>query len=105
MKYFKSKSDGYVYRLIHRGENYVFGFNKGCPDTLGFAAAFNDRQWEEWVEEPKVGDTVRIKGGTTQYTLLYIHQEEGDDRRWGVVAFKGGIPMARFMRNLEKVDG
>lgn len=55
------------------------------------------------VDDPplKVGDTVFYKGGSSRgYTLLHIHQEPGDDRIWGVVAYKGDIPESKYLSDL-----
>lgn len=43
--------------------------------------------------EPKVGDTVWYDGVPDDGgTLLFIHQEEGDNRKFAVVAYRGDIP-------------
>lgn len=54
---------------------------------------------------PKIGDTVWWDADPKRCyhkhacsywgsTLIYIHQEPDDDRKWAVVAFKGDIPQS-----------
>ena len=56
---------------------------------------------------PKVGDIVYTKGRNKLYadntlprTLIAIHQEEGDVRKWGVVSYKGDIPYSVYFEDL-----
>lgn len=63
--------------------------------------------------KPKIGDRVHVKARDKCYsssnpgtvsTLLYIHQEEGDVRKWGVIAFKGDIPKCVYFDDLSVAD-
>lgn len=62
---------------------------------------------------PKVGDLVNVEARDKAYpasnkyspcTLLCIHQGEGDDRKWGVIAFKGDMPRGVYFDDLSVAD-
>lgn len=62
---------------------------------------------------PKVGDRVHVKARDTRYaasnpniisTLLYIHQEAGDDRKWGVISYYGDKPRCVYFADLSVAD-
>lgn len=57
--------------------------------------------------QPEVGDTVTYVDRKGLYhahpsavTLIHIHREEGDKRKWGVVAFHGDIPHSVYYEDL-----
>lgn len=61
---------------------------------------------------PRIGNTVwwdadppnvQFAAPTLGGTLLYIHQADGDDRKWGIVAFRGDRPKSILFSKLRKV--
>ena len=106
-EWFKSKITGSIFKTLHVGENYVLGLLLNRPDVWGFTEKLTFALME-WCEDPtkiKVGDYVRPSRSpdrSTWYKVIFIHQEEGDDRRWIVYAYEGDIPNATFETNLIK---
>ena len=111
-EWFKSRITGSIFKTLHVGENYVLGLLLNKPDIWGYSVNHPISQIE-WCEDPtkiKVGDYVRPSTSPassspdpdTWYKVLHIHQEEGDDRRWIVYAYKGDIPYAAFEKDLIK---
>lgn len=104
-EWFKSKINGSIFKTLHVGENYALGILLNQPDVWGYAEKLPFAQME-WCEDPtkiRVGDYVRrCSDRFTWYKVIFIHQEEGDDRRWIVYAYEGDIPYATFETNLIK---
>lgn len=98
--------------IHHEGEDYVLCTYADEPDAWDYAIVAYRGLVQPWVDEPQVGDKVRLKAvandwakqkllGDT-YTLIYIHQI--DERKFGVVAYGGDIPSAVWYKDLEKVE-
>lgn len=83
---------------------------KGCNHVTGT----NSLHIKEIIPGPiKVGEQVTHIGRVNQYvasnqysplTLLHIHQEFGDVRKWAVVAYKGDIPKSVYYEDLRRVE-
>lgn len=95
--------------IVTRTEDAVVNL-RSTNDGTSFRV-FRTRITKVLSSPPKVGDTVwwdadpSIKLHAAPYygcTLRYVHQADGDLRKWGVVAFQGDIPQSIDFKKLRK---
>lgn len=97
-KYVQKKSTGTVYRVVHEGENYVFGVVKDRPDRVCYTTRLAKNTCISWEPPFEVGDIVQPRDLHTKLKeeiLAIVESREKPHDPWLVLIQNGSHPYVR----------